>query len=414
VSGATAPIAAGPRTLPSGWRWAALGNICDIVIGRTPRRDSPEYWNGSLPWVSISDLNDDVLTDTRERITTLGAEASGARLLASGTLLFSFKLTIGKMAVAGVDLFTNEAIAGLVPKADVQLSTEYLRHALSAVNVSSGSSHAVKGRTLNLPLLRAITIPLAPLREQKRIAAALREQLSAAARMRAATDTQAESAEHLFPTRLALTFDSRDARSWPVATLGDTGEIVSGVTLGRRLNGQATRPVAYLRVANVKDGRLDLAEVYTVEATESEIAKLRLRRGDLLLTEGGDPDKLGRGALWAEQVDECIHQNHIFRLRLDRERFVPEFVSFQLGSRYGKAYFARHAKQTTGIATINQRVLRGFPLMVPPVAVQQRVADDLCAAQAAEASLRNRVEHQRCLADALPASLLRLAFSGGL
>lgn len=222
-----------------------LGNICDIVIGRTPRRDSPEYWNGSLPWVSISDLNDDVLTDTRERITALGAQASGARLLASGTLLFSFKLTIGKMAVAGVDLFTNEAIAGLVPKADVQLSAEYLRHALSAVNVTSGSSHAVKGRTLNLPLLRAITIPLAPLREQERIVAALREQLDAPPRIRAAARRQAELADTLVEAELRaachgiIPLAVSETRSpapagWKWRLLTDLARLESGHTPSRR------------------------------------------------------------------------------------------------------------------------------------------------------------------------------------
>ena len=230
--------------------------------------------------------------------------------------------------------------------------------------------------------------------------------------MRAAADAQAESADRLFPTRLALAFDSPEVREWPIEALGNAGEVVSGVTLGRKLNGQATRSVAYLRVANVKDGHLDLVDVSTVEATEAEIAKLRLLRGDLLLTEGGDPDKLGRGTIWAEQVKECIHQNHIFRLRLDRTRFVPGFVSFQIGSRYGKAYFARHAKQTTGIATINQRVLRGFPLLVPPLSVQTRVADDLHRAHAADASLRDALKQRGHLADALRKAILRRAFSG--
>lgn len=78
--------------------------------------------------------------------------------------------------------------------------------------------------------------------------------------------------------------------NWPVYRLEDVSEIVSGITLGRSVGESITRSVPYLRVANVKDGRLDLSDVKTVEATEAEIAKLTLRRGDLLLTEGGDPD----------------------------------------------------------------------------------------------------------------------------
>ena len=81
---------------------------------------------------------------------------------------------------------------------------------------------------------------------------------------------------------------------WRWVRLGDVGDIVSGITLGRKLGPAATRRVPYLRVANVKDGFLDLSDVYEIEATRAEIDKCRLQWGDLLLTEGGDPDKLYR------------------------------------------------------------------------------------------------------------------------
>lgn len=197
--------------------------------------------------------------------------------------------------------------------------------------------------------------------------------------------------------------------------LGEAGEIGSGVTLGRRLVGvERTRSVPYLRVANVKDGRLDLSDVYHLEATEVEIEKLRLRWGGLLLTEGGDPDKLGRGTFWQNQIPECVHQNHIFRVRLDVARFSPAFVSAQIASPYGKAYFLAHAKQTTGIATINQRVLAGFPLMVPPLAEQERIVAILTTQLAAAEDARKAAEDELAAIEALPAALLRRTFSGEL
>ena len=100
---------------------------------------------------------------------------------------------------------------------------------------------------------------------------------------------------------------------------------------------------------------MDLSDVYDIEATDEEIDRLRLRVGDLLLTEGGDADKLGRGTLWRGELPLCIHQNHIFRVRFDLEQFSPDFIAAQTASPYGKAYFSAHAKQTTGIATITDR-----------------------------------------------------------
>jgi len=189
---------------------------------------------------------------------------------------------------------------------------------------------------------------------------------------------------------------------------------VSGVTLGRKLRNGDTRTVPYLRVANVKDGHLDLSDVNRIEATDAEIQKLRLRFGDLLLTEGGDPDKLGRGTFWKGEIDECIHQNHIFRVRFDLEEYSPEFVSAQIGSAYGKAYFLAHAKQTTGIATINQKVLAGFPLLTPPLVEQLRIAEVLDEQMAAVSRVRKALDHELSTINALPAALLRRAFSGAL
>jgi type I restriction enzyme S subunit len=164
--------------------------------------------------------------------------------------------------------------------------------------------------------------------------------------------------------------------------LGEHAEIVSGITKGRRLNGKPTREVPYLTVYNVQDRALRLDQVKTIEATEDEIERYRLKKDDLLLTEGGDPDKLGRGTLWNDELPESIHQNHIFRVRLRSSELDAAFLNWLVGSERGKRYFLRSAKQTTGIASINMGQLRSFPLLLPPLAEQRRIAAILDAADA--------------------------------
>ena len=158
-------------------------------------------------------------------------------------------------------------------------------------------------------------------------------------------------------------------KNHPVVKLSDVADIAAGFTLGRKVQDSNLIEVPYLRVANVQDGFLSLSDIKRVAATKKEIEKWTLLDGDLLLTEGGDLDKLGRGACWRNQLPLCIHQNHIFRVRLPRGQYDPDYVSFQMGSPYGKAYFLAHAKKTTGIATINQKVLGAFPLISPPIDV---------------------------------------------
>lgn len=108
-----------------------------------------------------------------------------------------------------------------------------------------------------------------------------------------------------------------------------------------------------------------------MEIKRSEVEKLRIEQGDLLMTEGGDPDKLGRAALWRGEINLCVHQNHIFKVRSNRALLSPEYLRSLASSAYGKAYFLRVAKKTTGIASINKTQLSAFPVVLPPRAIQE-------------------------------------------
>ncbi|GAA1096050.1 restriction endonuclease subunit S [Tsukamurella spumae] len=178
----------------------------------------------------------------------------------------------------------------------------------------------------------------------------------------------------------ARMFDERfGACSGQLVQLSDIASVSSGITKGRRTD-RAVRPVPYLAVANVQDGRLDLGKIKTIDATEVEIEKYKLRRGDLVLTEGGDPDKLGRGTVWQEEIGECIHQNHIFKVRVsDRDAVSPAYLSALIASRSSKKYFMKSAKQTTGIASINMTQLKALPVCVPAIQEQRAYERDVDA-----------------------------------
>jgi len=132
------------------------------------------------------------------------------------------------------------------------------------------------------------------------------------------------------------------------------------------------REVPYLRVANVQRGYLDLAEVKWIFADEHELEALRLQKGDILFTEGGDRDKLGRGWVWNDEIEECIHQNHIFRARPRLALVNPKFVSYH-GNYFGQDWFTKTGRQTTNLASINKGVLSRFPVPLAPLNEQRRI-----------------------------------------
>jgi type I restriction enzyme S subunit len=164
---------------------------------------------------------------------------------------------------------------------------------------------------------------------------------------------------------------------WALARLDEWCDVAGGIAKGRNLSGRNTVSLPYLRVANVKAGYLVLDEVKTIDIPTDEVDRYSLAAGDVLLTEGGDWDKLGRSAIWTGEIEPCLHQNHIFRARPFAEDLLPEWVALYTNSAAGRRYFQSKAKRTTNLASINMTELRSTPLPVPPPAEQRRILDRL-------------------------------------
>ena len=158
-----------------GWERGRLGELCSIEIGGTPSRNVPDYWDKSKEsgnlWVSIKDLNSKVVVDTAEQITDEGVKHSNVKLQETGNVLLSFKLTIGRVALAGRPLYTNEAIAGLSSE---KIDHEFLFHGLQQWDLLQGVDQAIKGATLNKDKLKKIEFEYPPRKlEQTKIAEVL-------------------------------------------------------------------------------------------------------------------------------------------------------------------------------------------------------------------------------------------------
>jgi type I restriction enzyme S subunit len=180
-------------------------------------------------------------------------------------------------------------------------------------------------------------------------------------------------------------------RHWTIRRVDEVADVGSGVTLGKDVSGFKSVELPYLRVANVQDGHLDLSTIKTVRVRVDEVANYRLEAGDVLMTEGGDIDKLGRGTIWEGQIPECLHQNHIFRIRARRDLLEPAFYAFVVESDIAKRYFNRVAKRTTNLASTNKTQVRAFRFPVPPTLEEQRqIVAAMKASKATIAGLTNK------------------------
>ena len=165
---------------------------------------------------------------------------------------------------------------------------------------------------------------------------------------------------------------------WRKTQLRHCAAIKSGITLGKKYektDSLVERP--YLRVANVQDGYVDLSILTTIEVTQDEDLKYRLRAGDVLMTEGGDRDKLGRGCVWHGEIEPCLHQNHIFAVQTSKDTLLPEFLEYLTVSDVGRSYFDVTAIKTTNLACTSSSKVLAFTIPLPSVEEQAEIVEAL-------------------------------------
>jgi type I restriction enzyme, S subunit len=183
---------------------------------------------------------------------------------------------------------------------------------------------------------------------------------------------------------------------WQVTRLKFIAHVQTGIAKGKDNTGKDTVEVPYLRVANVQDGYLDLEDVATIEIPVDDLPRYQLRAGDVLMNEGGDFDKLGRGHVWDGSIDPCIHQNHVFAVRPFGAS--PQWLNLITGSAYAQFYFMSRSKQSTNLASISSTNVMELPVVMPPAAEQERIAAFLSHETA---TIDRLIDEQRLLIDLL-------------
>jgi len=200
-------------------------------------------------------------------------------------------------------------------------------------------------------------------------------------------------------------------QGWKLVCLKHIAEIQGGLTLGKQYEGTLIeRP--YLRVGNVQDGHLDFSDVSVIELPASVAEGVTLRNDDVLMTEGGDLDKLGRGYLWKDEIPGCLHQNHIFAVRCFRHKLKPLFLAYMTAAKYGRDYFEATGKKTTNLACTNATKVGQFPIPLPPMPEQEAICDYLDKKLAEVKRIVANIESQIATLTAYRKSLIHECVTG--
>lgn len=397
--------------LPEGWAWARLGDVAQWGSGGTPKAKAPDYYGGTIPWAVIGDMDDGVLRETAQTITDAGLAASAAKWIPEGAILVAMYGSIGKLAIAGIPMTSNQAIAHAVPFREV-LDAKYLFWYLRSQRerlISSGKGGTQQN--ISQSVLKQWPIPVPPLAEQHRIVEALEEQLS---RLDAAA-ASVEQGLRRSQTLLRAVVDSA------LCSVSDSPKMPLGNVLSEPLrNGHSAKAtidpngVRTLSLTAVTSGEFSDANTKLTVADRDRVKGLWLEPQDLLIQRSNTPELVGTAALFTGARNWAIFPDLLIRVRLN-SRVMPEFVLLELQSKRGRSHFKGRAKGLAGsMPKIDQAAIEGFEISVPALEVQKRIVQRVADERERISRLAAELVKARRRGGSLRNGLLRKAFSGGL
>jgi type I restriction enzyme S subunit len=406
--------------MKEGWQTKALGELCEIELGKTPARANASYWDEKCEtgnvWLSIADLlkaESNVVFDSKEYVSDKGAAI--CKLVPKGTLLVSFKLTLGRLAYAGRDLFTNEAIAALTIFNESEISKEFLFYCLTFFDWVKAAENDVKlkGMTLNKAKLKVMPVSFPQLPEQQRIVALLDESFAGLATAKANAERNLQNARALFESHLEAVF-SQQGEGWRTTALGAVVDLLPGFAFksARYTNDQDA--IRLLRGDNIIQGCLRWDDVKRWPADDArDYDRYQLAEGDVVLAMDRPWVKAGlkHATISAEDLP-CLLVQRTARLR-GGGHLHNRFLKLLIGS----SAFTGHilgVQTGIGVPHISGQQIKDFEFAYPPLAEQQRIADNLESLRAETQHLTRLYERKLAALEELKKSLLHQAFNGEL
>ena len=417
-----------PFEIPDSWVWTRFSQIVSFDLGKTPDRHNKRYWNnGKYPWFTIADLQEmGAVSSSKEKISAIALnEKFTGKLIPRGTLLMSFKLTVGKTSILDVDAVHNEAIISIFPIiSEHEITRNFLLNTLPVLVLCVKKRDAVKGATLNSSKLSAMFVPLPPLPEQQRIVSRIEElfnQITFIEQNQADIDTlYDEFRKRTLTLAIQGKLVPQDPNDEPASVLleriraekkaklgkkyvdsyiykGDDNCYYEKVkdslkeipdempfdvpeswqwiridnlfqhNTGKALNSSNTKGILhpYITTSNVYWGHFNLDRVKEMPFTEDEFSKCSIVPGDLLVCEGGD---VGRAAIWEKDILMCI-QNHIHRLRA----YHPVCTQFYYFAFFVYKIIGLIGGKGIGIQGLSSGALGKLIFPLPPLAEQERI-----------------------------------------
>ena len=401
--------------MKTGWQTKALGDVCEVMNGGTPKTGVPEYWDGSHLWITPAEMGKRLtpyVNDTERKITDLGLRDSSARMLPSNSVILSSRAPIGHLVINTEPMATNQGCKGLIPVN--QLQHKFLYYYLSSiVDLLNSLGTGATFKELSGGKLKEVTIPVPPISEQQRIVGILDEAFDGIAAAKANAEKNLQNARALFESHLQSVFTQR-GEGRKLTTLGAEIDLLAGFAFKSAQYTNAEVDVRLLRGDNIIQGCLRWNDVKKWPASDTgDYDRYQLQKGDVVLAMDRPWVKSGlkHATISADDLP-CLLVQRTARLRGGAD-LDNRFLMYLIGS----GAFTGHilgVQTGIGVPHISGQQIKDFEFARPPLAEQQHIADKLETLLAETQRLESLYQRKLAALDALKKSLLHQAFSGAL
>ena len=348
-----------------------LKQAFDLQMGKTPARNQAENWGGNHRWVSIADIGnaEKYIAKTKECITDAGINASGIKVVPQGTVIMSFKLSIGKTAITAQDMYTNEAIIAFIDKKIFEIDPNYLYHLCCGTDWTAGTNKAVMGLTLNKATLLEKEISLPDICQQRKIAAKL-DKIDAIIADRQQQLTMIEQA--VKSRFIELFVETDEASEWSYHTIADVSNDMRTGPFGSALHHDefVDSGVFVLGIDNAVENKFSYNRMrYITEEKYQQLKRYTVYPGDVIITIMGT---VGRSAVIPADMPKAINTKHLACITPNVEMVNAQFLScaFQIHPNIR----TQLEKQCKGaiMAGLNLTIIKGLSFRIPPITLQNQ------------------------------------------
>lgn len=348
-----------------------IKEFAEVVSGSTPKTNIDEYWNGKYIWITPAEIDNSskYIYDSKRKITEAGVKSCSLKLLKKNTVILTSRAPIGKVALAGNDLYCNQGFKNLVCDESIIYPKYIYYWLISKKEYLNSLGRGATFKEISKKIVEEIQVPVLSIDDQKRMAQILDKSQDLIDKRK----EQIELLDELVKSRFVEMFGSpaTNSKDWDTTTIG---KITTDVRYGTSKSSVEGGKYPYLRMNNITySGKLDLKDLKYIDIEDNELEKCIVRKGDVLFNRTNSAELIGKTCVF-DLEEPMIIAGYIIRVRLIEE-VLPIYLSMFLNSDYGKKLLRGMAKGAVNQANINAQELKSIKIPIPPVELQNQFAD---------------------------------------